>query len=148
MMCDNFPAKIVRRRLPSKARSLRAVPFSARIAWLIGCALFALSVSLANASQEVTLAWDYPDPPGDLEGFRVYLSFAPIPDTGGSPLLVATVQAGVLQATVQLDALPAPGAVVYFRATAYDTSGNESALSNEVSKDFLPPHTLILRFGP
>jgi hypothetical protein len=119
-------------------------------ALVVGLAL--LLAPLGAFAQSVTLMWDAPvlnadgTPLTDLAGYRVYMAYEAIPDVGGTPMMVADVPASLLEAVVDVGSLPEPGAVVYFRATAYDTSGNESAFSNEVSRDFMPPVSITIRF--
>ncbi len=125
-----------------------------RVKWLC-CAMIVwlcvFGLSAASAQPQVTLAWDATTKNADgslltdLAGYRMYMAFAPITSKADAKM-IAEVPADQTNTTVDVGALPEPGAVVYFRATAYDTSGNESDFSNEVSKDFLPPHTLTIRF--
>jgi len=108
---------------------------------------------MALSQETVTLQWDPPTTNADgtllldLEGYRLYMGFEPIPDDKGSAVLVATIPEGTETETVNIP-LPEVGSVVYFRVLAFDNSQNESPLSNEVSKDFLAPVTVILRFVP
>jgi len=83
-----------------------------------------------SSGSSVTLTWDPPTtnedgtPLEDLAGYKIYY--------GGSSRDY-TVSIDVGNVTIyRIDNLP-PG-TYYFAATAYDTSGNESDYSNEVSK--------------
>jgi hypothetical protein len=88
--------------------------------------------TLAHAqSTEVTLGWDA-NTETDLAGYRLYSS-AVSGTYSGTP--IATIQAGTEEHTVTLE----PGGDVYFVATAFDTSGNESGYSNEVQLDRTDP---------
>lgn len=80
------------------------------------------------AINTATLSWDANSEP-DLAGYKVYHSQESQMYTLGMP--EATVPVGTL---THVSADLAPGRH-YFAVTAYDTSGNESALSEEVFKD-------------
>lgn len=114
--------------------------------------MFLLLIPALSLAQTVTLAWDAVTtnvdgtPVTDLAGYRVYMAYTSIADDAPKIDAVADVPADQMTAVADVGPLPSPGATVYFRATAYDTSGNESGYSNEVSRDFLAPHTLIIRF--
>lgn len=105
------------------------------------------------AEQTLTLAWDAPasnadgSPITDLAGYRIYSAEVPIEtrDQAGLEQL-AELPASSLQADVTVMTTALSG-TLYFRATAFDTSGNESALSNEVAfpYDFVPPTTITIR---
>jgi hypothetical protein len=107
------------------------------------------SVAIAGP---VHLTWDAPTTNvdgttlTDLAGYRVYMDYAPIPDEGGTAQMIADVKDGTTT-TVEVDSRPEGTPFVYFRATAYDESGNESVRSNELQLDFLPPTTVVIRFG-
>ena len=99
----------------------------------------------------ITLAWDAPTknadgtPLTDLQGYRVYMHTAPIPDNKGNATLIAEVPAGQDMMVVDTGA---PAGVYYWRVSAIDTSGNESALSNEESRDLsdlMPPEPVRVR---
>ena len=103
----------------------------------------------------VPLGWDAPTtnedgtPLTDLAGYKVYVSEVSIPDKVDThdPVLateVADIPAGTEVANAQYTPSVETG-TLYFRVTAYDTSGNESHLSNEVTKnfDFVPPGTVL-----
>lgn len=91
----------------------------------------------AAATFAVTLEWNAPTedaeggPLDDLHGYRIhYRSFSPANGPGATVVEVADVT----QATV--DGIPA--GQWRFGVTAYDVSGNESALSNEVQVEVGP----------
>jgi len=117
--------------------------------------VFLILFPVASWSQElVTLGWDAPttntdgSPYDDPGGYRLYIGFEPIPDDKGNAQLAVEVSAEKTTAPVDFT-VPPSGAIVYFRILAFDTSGNESALSNQILKDFLPPQggdDLLLRF--
>ena len=102
----------------------------------VACGLLMLAVAPAAAGT-VTLAWDAPttntdgSPLTNLAGFNVYYGTAPGVYSG--PVDVGPVLQN------QIVDLP-DGNTYYFAVTAYDTYGNESGYSNEVSKT-LPPTT-------
>jgi hypothetical protein len=88
-------------------------------------AVVAITLLLSAApafAGDVTLAWD-PNTESDLAGYKVY--FGTAPGTYGTPITLGT------QTTYTVTGLP-PG-TWYFAVTAYNTSGLESAYSNEVS---------------
>jgi len=93
------------------------------------------SLSLA---QVVQLAWD-PSPSSDVTGYKIYYksdsSELPLDGVealeGPSPIDVGNVT------SFALTELP-EGSVYYFRATAYDSAGYESALSNLVASAWIP----------
>jgi hypothetical protein len=87
----------------------------------------ALTVNSAPTSS-VTLTWNQ-NSESDLAGYKVYRSTTP--GVYGAP--IATLQGNV--ATYQATGLQA-GTTYYFVVTAYDSSGNESGFSNEVSRSF------------
>lgn len=103
--------------------------------------LFSLSPHMAKAAQ-VSLKWiaptSYSDgtPLTDLAGYKVYAGNA-------SHSYQQDVSIGT-QTSYTLDALD-DGATYYFAVTAFNSSGVESAISNEVSKSFpaLPVTHLI-----
>ncbi len=87
----------------------------------------ALTVNSPPTSS-VTLTWNQ-NSESDLAGYKVYRSTTP--GVYGAP--IATLQGNV--ATYQATGLQA-GTTYFFVVTAYDTSGNESGFSNEVSRSF------------
>lgn len=80
----------------------------------------------APATSSATLTWNAV-PDIDLAGYKVYRATA----TGGYGAPLATIPAGTV--TYLATGLQT-GSTYYFVITAYDTAGNESTLSNEVSK--------------
>jgi len=99
-------------------------------------AVVLLTVSFAPAQVQagnVQLTWDPPTtnadgtPLTDLAGFKVYSGRTT--RTYGTGIVVA----GATIKTFTLTSVPL--GVNYFAVTAYDTSGNESAYSNEVMVD-------------
>jgi len=107
-------------------------------------ALFIIVISL-NASTAfsnlVALSWDAPTtnadgtPLADLAGYKVYYgncsgNYSQNIDVGNVP-------------TYTVDNLT-DGLTYYFAVTAYDTSGNESRYSNEVSRTIQPPQQYTL----
>jgi hypothetical protein len=91
--------------------------------------LFILICSIPALAGDVTLAWDAVTATG-LAGYKVYYGTAS--RSYGTPLLTGnqttyTVNSSYLSS----------GHTYYFAVTAYDTSGNESGYSNEVSKAIL-----------
>ena len=64
----------------------------------------------------------------DLAGYKLYVGTAPGRYTyAGSPLIIG------LMGSYTISGLPM-GQTYYFALSAFDSSGNESALSSEVSK--------------
>ncbi len=73
------------------------------------------------------LTWN-PNTESDLAGYKVYVGTRPGQyDVSGSPYVLGKT------AAYTVANLPA-GQTYYFAVSAYDSAGNESALSNEVSK--------------
>jgi fibronectin type 3 domain-containing protein len=85
--------------------------------------IFVLLASSAFAAQ-VQLTWNA-NTETDLAGYKVYYGTAA--GTYGVPVDVGNV------ITYTMTITPTTGATYYFALTAYDTSGNESAKSSEVS---------------
>ena len=118
------------------------------------CVILSLFLVTEANSQpiEVSISWGAPttnadgSPLTDLAGYRVYMAFSPITSPAGATL-IATIPADQVTSIVTVNQLPETGAVAYFRMTAFDTSGNESEMSNEISRDWLPPHTITIRFS-
>jgi hypothetical protein len=98
-------------------------------------AAFNLTVT-AIGTRSVTLSWQAPSqntdgsPLSDLAGFRIYYG-----TTAGGPYPTSITITNPGIATYFLDNL-APN-TYYFVATAFDTSGNESAFSTQASKPLL-----------
>ena len=85
--------------------------------------LFFLGSSTMASANDAILSWD-PNTEPDLAGYKVYYGTAS--HSYGPPIVVGK------QTTYTVTGL---GIGTYFFAvTAYDTSGNESGFSNEVSK--------------
>jgi hypothetical protein len=87
--------------------------------------------------QTVTLMWDH-DGDVDLAGFKIYWGrypgmYGPYQGYGGYP--GGGIQDVPDPAARQTTVSNLPEGLIYFAATAYDTSGNESGYSNEISKD-------------
>ena len=85
--------------------------------------LLTLLVSVWARAEQVTLAWN-PNQESDLAGYKIHYGTA-----SGSYSVHMDVQRVT---TYTLTGLTA-GQTYYFATTAYDTSGNESSYSNEVS---------------
>ena len=104
-----------------------------------------LSVSLAFAGTErITLGWDA-NTESDLAGYRLYTSSTPgqYSLVGKNPSLTPTsppasyVKSIAKPAvTMTADMIGTDGQKIYFVLTAFDTAGNESGISNEVSYVF------------
>jgi hypothetical protein len=89
-------------------------------------------------AQIVQLAWD-PSPSDDVAGYKIYYkaSNSELPLDGLEALEgPSPIDVGNLT-SFTLNDLP-EGAVYYFRATAYDSSGYESQLSNLATSKWLP----------
>ena len=83
----------------------------------------------APATSSVTLTWNT-NSASDLAGYKVYRATS----SGAYGLPIATLPGNV---TSYVAAGLQPGTQYFFVVTAYDSSGNESAASNEVSKNIL-----------
>ena len=88
----------------------------------VSVGLLILALAFPSAAG-VKLAWD-PNPEIDLAGYKVY--FGTSPGVYGPPI---TVQGN----TAALVNPPTPGIIYYFAVTAYNTAGDESGFSNEVT---------------
>jgi hypothetical protein len=84
--------------------------------------IVSLLVPVAHAG-EVTVAWD-PNPEPEVAGYKIYFGTTP-----GS--YTVSANAGNITSMV-ISGLEA-GLTYYFAAVAYDSSGNESGFSNEIS---------------
>ena len=82
-----------------------------------------VSVTVANTTVQVTLAWDANTEP-NLAGYKIYYGTA-------SGAYTVTIDVGNIT-TCTITGLQ-PGATYYFAATAYDSSAAQSTFSNEVS---------------
>ncbi len=94
-----------------------------------GAASRTVSVTLtvtAPATSSTTLTWDA-NTESDLAGYKIYRADA----SGGYGAPIATVQGNV---TTYIAAGLQVGTTYFFVITAYDSAGNESAYSNEVSQ--------------
>lgn len=100
-------------------------------------ALLIMLFTVPAFGAQVVLSFDPPtlnadgSPLTDLAGYKLYVS-----DTSGSGYmeLCDVGQADISQINCDIDA--PEGTTGYFVLTAYDTSGNESVYSNEVSVNF------------
>ena len=84
--------------------------------------------SFAYAASNVTFEWDA-NSESDLAGYRLYQSQASGDYTFGDGNQVATITAGTETVTISGVA----DGTYYWVLTAYDTDGNESGPSNEVT---------------
>ena len=82
-----------------------------------------VGVTVSNSGQ-VTLAWNASTGP-DLSGYKVHIG------TSSGMYTVSVVDVGNLTTCTLTDLQS--GTVYYFAVTAYDSSGDESGFSNEVS---------------
>ena len=125
--------------LKNRGRHLSLLPLFALIFFItsiiVGCGEVASVTSglLPVATGSVTLAWEPPttnedgSPLIDLAGFRVYYG-----TSSGDYIDVINVGYFSSCSLDSLDELPTDQAL-YFSVTAYDSFGNESAYSNEIS---------------
>lgn len=96
---------------------------------------FFVSVSSAKAGMAL-LEWDA-NSESDLAGYKIYYGTSPRSDSsapGGysnGPIEFPGSKTQYMLRSLQ------NGQKIYFSVTAYDTSGNESTFSNEVSKDII-----------
>ena len=111
---------------------------------LIIC-LVILSVSTVfGATERITLGWDA-NTESDLAGYRLYTSSTPGQYTlvgRNSSLTPTNPPASYVRSiarpavTMTTDMIGTEGQRIYFVLTAFDTAGNESGVSNEVSYTF------------
>ena len=87
-----------------------------------------LGLTALGADQQVELAWEA-NAEEDLAGYNLYRSEVTPVEAGGSPVNGADLISG----EAYTDAGLANGTTYYYAVTAVDASGNESALSAEVS---------------
>jgi hypothetical protein len=113
--------------------------------WILKTGLLLCITMLMHAATALagtaTLGWDPPTtnidstPLTDLSGFKIYYGIAPGNYT-------TTLDVGNVT-TYQVSNL-SDAATYYFIVTAYDTSGNESSYSNEISKTTSSPQQYIV----
>lgn len=112
---------------------------------LVGSAIIGaiLAAQPAHAIlQDCTITWT-PNSEPDLAGYKVYAAPTSKGYTMGKPLL----DVPKTQTTAKCNALKLPSPATYFFAvTAYDTSGNESGFSNEMSKVIAEEQTVPLAY--
>lgn len=127
--------------------------FIFRLACIIGCLMFCLSgVSLSMAQTVITdtmsVTWDA-NTESDLKGYRIYftneegkLAEGAERPTDLQPCGGDLLYGPGVKPSIHSCAVPATGVMYYSAVTAFDTSGNESKLSNVVefqSQDLTPP---------
>jgi hypothetical protein len=109
-------------------------PKSIRRIWILGLVItlcFIAGIISSNASAaQVTLAWD-PNTESNLAGYKIHYGTA-----SGS----YAVHTDVHNVTTYTVTGLTEGQAYYFAATAYDTSGNESRYSNQVSYSVAAPN--------
>lgn len=93
--------------------------------------VFVFAYAIAALSADVQVSWQANAEP-DIAGYRIYAGTAP--GVYGTPVDVGNATVYLLHLS------PAIGQAFFFAVTAYDTSGNESAKSGEVSA-FVPDKT-------
>lgn len=106
--------------------------------------LFALVSPALSYGPNNSLCWDK-TPDGDLAGYKVYFgtktgTYSPPVDVKLAPH-TSTPACGTQVGMKMADIGSVPNGTVFVGVTAYDTSGNESAKSVEISLPFdgLPP---------
>jgi fibronectin type 3 domain-containing protein len=95
----------------------------------VGTASKTVAVTLtvsAPATSSATLTWNA-NTESDLAGYKIYRATT----SGGYGAPIATLQGNV---TTYIAAGLQSGTTYFFVITAYDSAGNESPLSNEVSR--------------
>ena len=97
---------------------------------LLACVLVCVAVPAQAELQNCTITWT-PNSEADLFGYKLYVAPTPRGYVKGSPGV--TIGKGATTARCSQLGLTVPQ-TYYFAVTAYDTSGNESDFSNEVSK--------------
>lgn len=109
----------------------RALKFATLITTSVLCWLFVIGMIVYAQAATLQITWT-PNTEPDLAGYKIYMGTA----TGqyGLPQDVGNVTSRTITLT------PTTGATYYFALTAYDTSGNESGYSDEVSV-FIPDAT-------
>ena len=94
-----------------------------------------VGTALANPDADVTFAWDAnSNSDGDLAGYRIYQRAPFRAYTFGEGNEVGATLVGTETVTIRVE-----DGRWYWVATAYDTSGNESGPSNEVTAVIAPP---------
>lgn len=99
--------------------------------------IFLISILIAQCALagSATLSWD-PNTEPDLAGYKIY--YGTSPRTGTDPKICDLCgyldRVNVGNVTTYTFNNLTNGQTYYFSVTAYDTSGNESAFSNQVSK--------------
>jgi len=97
---------------------------------ILFCIALVLSVGLASG-ESIKLVWD-PNSEADLAGYKVYSS-----NTNGGPYTLIQDVGKVTE--LVLDVTAKPDGPIYYVATAYDLSGNESGYSNQAT--YVVDHT-------
>lgn len=90
-----------------------------------------LTTSVVLASGDVGFVWD-PNTESDLAGYRLYQSKVSGVYIKGNDKAVAVIPKGTERASLVMTT----GGKYFWVLTAYDTHGNESGFSNEVTKTF------------
>lgn len=98
---------------------------------LVFIAIFFAFITTAQA-MDVALTCD-PNTETDLAGYKIYYS-----STSGGPYTAYSALFPYGSGVAPEFRLTVPDGLKYFVATAYDTQGNESEYSNEVSTDGSP----------
>jgi hypothetical protein len=104
-------------------RNFHQLPVYKAVASFFLISVFGLLLSGTAHAGSVTLAWDRSQEP-NIAGYRVYY---------GTTSRHYTAMRSVGNSTTATITLLEPGVTYYFAVTAYDTSGNESAYSQEIS---------------
>lgn len=94
-------------------------------------AIVVLIIATAAAAAQIQVSWN-PNTEPDLAGYKLYVGTAS--GQYGEPTDVGNMTETLLEITPQY------GGTHYFALTAYDTSGNESAFSDEATC-FVPDKT-------
>lgn len=86
--------------------------------------------SPAVSPNSVTLAWDSPTSASNLSGYRMYYGTAPgvYQQAYGQGISIGNITTYTVMGLSN-------GTTYYFAVTAFDTMGNESAYSNEISRN-------------
>jgi hypothetical protein len=100
-------------------------------------------VSLARADVTISLAWDYENPPPDLDGFILYWSN----ESGVYDILNQDAQKNVTTSTLRATSVTLTDGTWYFVLVAYNTTGTKSDFSNEAvsigeTPGLVPPQNL------